>query len=59
VSAAQPAARRSVIERARRGYLLAVAAPVCVLLGAVVVMMGVPVVFRYLLGGSLIWAEEV
>jgi len=59
VSATEPAARRSVIERARRGYFLAVAALASLLLGAIVVIMGVQVVFRYVLGDSLIWAEEV
>lgn len=59
MSAAAAATPRPFVERARRGYFLVVATLASVLLGATVVIMGVQVVFRYLLGDSLIWAEEV
>jgi TRAP-type C4-dicarboxylate transport system permease small subunit len=59
VSAPPSAAPRPWIERARRGYFFAVAMLATTLLGAIVLIMGVQVVFRYLLGESLIWAEEV
>ena len=59
MNAAGATAPRPLIERARRGYFVAVAALATTLLGAIVLIMGVQVVFRYLLGESLIWAEEV
>ena len=59
MSADRPVAPRPAVERARRGYFLLVATLASALLGATVVIMGVQVVFRYVLGDSLIWAEEV
>jgi TRAP-type C4-dicarboxylate transport system permease small subunit len=59
VNADSPVAPHPWIQRARRGYFLAVATLATALLGAIVLIMGVQVVFRYVLGESLIWAEEI